>query len=610
MAKRLEQLNKKAQSLPLCPGVYLMKDADGKVIYVGKSRKLKNRVSSYFTGTQKHPKTARMVARVADFDYILCDGEMEALALENTLIKKYAPHYNIRLKDAKSYPYIKVTPPPYSRLIVTRERRSDGGRYYGPYSSVAAAHAVTDTLNKIFSLATCRRRFPRDIGRERPCLYARMGRCVAPCSGEVSEEAYAALIRGAEGVLRGQIKDTEAHLVRLMTEAAEEERYEAAARYRDAITALHRLCDKQKVVGDEKEDRDVLALYEDDLCGVLAVLSVREGKLQGKHEFLFGAAAMAEEENAAASVLSYYDGGSDLPREILLAFPLPEEEYEVLSRYLSEMAGHRVRVVTPKRGALRELCEMALTNARQRAERYRAECAREDATMTRLATLLGLESTPQRVEAYDISEIGREYITAGMAVTNGTRFKSSDYRTFRIKTLSGVDDCGAMREALARRLAHIGDGSASLGEAPDLILLDGGVGQVHAGKAVLGELGLSIPLFGMVKDDYHKTRALTDGERELSIANEGSVYVYIYRLQEEVHRISVRSVMGAKGKSLRRSTLEDIHGIGPAKAKKILRLMKLSALREASVSEMTAAGIPPRDAERIYGHFHKEDAQA
>ncbi len=607
MNPHLPALRAKAATLPLCAGVYLMKNADGDIIYVGKSRKLKNRVLSYFTGDNHNYKTRKMVSHVADFDYILCDGEMEALTLENTLIKRHTPHYNIRLKDAKSYPYLKVTAGEYPRIITTRERTSDRGRYYGPYASASAAREVADTLARIFALPTCRRSFPRDIGKERPCLYAQMGRCIAPCTGKVDHAHYLSLVRAAEGVLAGNIRETEEQLTAAMLQAAEGEQFELAAHYRDAIHALHSLTDKQKVVGDAGENRDVFALHTDETCGVLAVLVVREGKLVNKHELLFSAASLTEAEDTSALITSYYDGAAVIPREILIAFAMPEEDTSAVSDYLTHAAGHKVTVRTPQRGKLRELADMALTNARERARLWQTETRRRDETVETLGALLGLAQPPRRIEAYDISEIGSEHITAAMAVTDGTKFKNSDYRTFRMKTLTGVDDYAAMRETLTRRLAHIGDGTASLGETPDLILLDGGIGQVNTVREVLEDLHLDIPLFGMVKDDYHKTRALTDGEREISIAHEQAVYVFIYSLQEEVHRIAVRATMGAKRRTLRRSSLEDIRGIGPAKAKKILSRMPLSRLRTAQIADMTATGISESDATRIYQHYHTED---
>ena len=597
MNPHLPDLRRKAAALPLCPGVYLMKDESGRIIYVGKSRKLKNRVSSYFLADQKTPKTQKMVSHVADFDYILCDGEMEALTLENTLIKRHTPHYNIRLKDAKSYPYIKVTAEEYPRVVVTRDRKNDRGKYFGPYSPPRAAQEPANTVTRVFSLPTCRRSFPRDIGRERPCLYAQMGRCAAPCTGAVPPDAYRELIRGAIGVLSGNVRGTRAALESAMTEAAEAERFELAAHYRDAMAALDRLSDKQKVVGDADEDRDVLALFRDDFCMVLAVLSVREGKLIEAHAYLL--APDAEDEDLSTVVTTYYGTPEAVPREVLLSFGLPEETYGLLSDYLSRFSGHRVEVRTPRRGKLRSLVDMALENARDRAAKARLHAEREETVLVTLARLLGLEVVPERIEMYDVSEIGQEHITAAMIVTDGTSLRRSDYRTFRMKTLTHADDYAAMRETLSRRLAHIGDGSPSLGDAPDLILLDGGVGQVHAVLGLSADFPAMPPVFGLVKDDYHKTRALTDGENEISIATEKSVYAFLYRLQEEVHRVAVRSTMGAKSKTLRRSALEDIRGIGAAKARKLLK--------PATVSEMTSAGISGANAARVYAYFHKED---
>lgn len=602
----LPALREKAATLPLSPGVYLMRDREGTVIYVGKSRKLKNRVTSYFVGNDHSVKTARMVSRVADFDYILCDGEMEALTLENVLIKRHAPKYNVKLKDAKSYPYIKISRGEYPALTVTRRREDDHARYFGPYQSSATAHEALDAVKRVFSLPTCRRSFPAEIGKERPCIYDQMGRCVAPCRNGVSAEEYRALVKCAGWVLEGNVADTERELTDAMKSASEREEYEIAAKYRDRIAALHRLSDKQKVVGDASVSRDVFAIWEDDLSGVFAVLNVRGGKLLNKNEYLFSAGEIAEANDATGLLLRYYSEIGDYPREVLTDFPLDPEDCAVLSELFSREAKHAVSVRVPKRGELRELCDMAQANARQRAERYRAEAAREEGTLVSLASLLGLEVLPERIEAYDISNLGSEHLTASMAVFVNGQPKRSDYRTFRIKTVEGVDDYGSMREALTRRLAHIGDGSPSLGVAPDLILVDGGIGHVHAAKTALSDAGQEgIPVFGMIKDEFHKTRAMTDGENEIAFARQHEVYVLIYRIQEEAHRIAVSSVMRAKSKTLTRSSLEKIAGIGPAKAKRLLAAFgSLRTLAAATEGEIAAVGgISKRDAKAVADHF-------
>lgn len=613
MDDRLSRLREKAAALPLCPGVYLMKDAAGRVIYVGKSRKLRNRVSSYFIG-EHNLKTERMVAAVSDFDTILCDSEMEALSLENVLIKQYTPHYNIKLKDAKSYPYIRVTPGEYPRLMVTRDRRAPGGRYFGPYSGTSAAYAARDALNRVFRLPTCHRVFPRDIGRERPCLYAQMGRCLSPCTGKISREEYDGAVRAASDVLGGNVRATVAKLNDRMAALAAAERFEEAARVRDAVAALRQLTEKQKVVADANVSQDVYALYSDKVCGVLARLSVREGQLCRKNEFLFAAAEVPEGGAVSAFLYDLYREGEPPPREILIDAPLEDDERETLEQALSAVRGHRVTVRIPRRGTGRKLCAMALANARERALRYRVECVREDSTLAAMCRLLGLEVLPTRIEAYDISNIGAEYITGAMVVyyaNNG--MKKSDYRTFRVTGTGGVDDYGAMREVLTRRLAHIGDGSPSLGERPDLILLDGGAAHVHVGRAVLAEAGYAdIPLFGMVKDDFHKTRALTDGAREASFAGESAVYALIYKLQEEVHRVAVSHTMGAKRRTLRHSSLEKIPGIGPVKAEKLRVAFPGMARLKAATEEDIAAvrGLTVADAAAVWHYYHNDEPGA
>ena len=581
-----------------------MKDSEGKIIYVGKSKKLKNRVSSYFVGTPSSYKTAKMVERVEDFDYIVCDTEIEALTLENVLIKKHAPRYNVKLKDAKSYPYIKITRAEYPRLMVTRERKSDKGRYFGPYSGASAAYTAMNTVCAVFSLPTCRRRFPEDIGKERPCLYRDMGKCIAPCTGLVTKEEYCALIKCAENVLDGDVGETKRLLTEKMNEAAEELEFERAAAYRDSIAALDRLSEKQKVVADEKVMRDVFALYVEPACAVLSVLTIRQGALVNKNQFVLSSAELEDAEDAVNLIVAYYDTAGSVPKEVMLDFSAGED-LELLAEYLTLLRGSKVTVRTPERGEGRALCDMALENAKEAAKQTTLEGDREDKNAKRLAELLGLGFAPNRIEAYDVSNLGDEGICASMVVWERGKMKKSDYRTFSIKSTDGRDDYGSMREALRRRLSHIGDGTASLSEAPDLILLDGGRGQLSAVKGVMEELGVDIPVYGMVKDDFHKTRALTELDGEISIAHEMGVYSFVYRIQEEAHRFAVKHTMGKKSRTLVRSTLENIEGIGPKKAKLLLKAMTLSQIKLATAEELSQIrGITRKDAERIYAHFH------
>ena len=584
-----------------------MKNSDGDIIYVGKSKKLKNRVTTYFTGNNHTPKTARMVSLVADFDYIVCATEIEALALENVLIKKHSPKYNIKLKDAKSYPYIKVSAEEYPRIYVTRERKSDKAHYFGPYQGSSFAHTALEAVVKIFGLYTCRRSFPKDIGKERPCIYRDMGRCVAPCTGKVSAEEYRALVKCAEWVLDGNIKGTVSSLTREMELAAEEMEFERAAQLRDSIRALGALVEKQKVVADEKVMRDVFAVYIGETESVLSMLSVRGGALVNKNQFILSLADFNSEEDAVALIADYYDTAGNIPREIMLDFDLGEDDISLLSEYLTLSAPYKVTVRVPSRGDGRRLCDMALENAKETARQNRLTIEREDKSVKRLAELLALSEVPKRIEAYDISNFGNESIFASMVVYADCKLKKSDYRSFAIKSTDGQDDYGSMREAIRRRISHIGDGTLSLGESPDLILLDGGVGHVGAIKELFRELDVDIPVFGMVKDDFHKTRAITDGDEEISIAREMNVYTFIYNLQEEAHRFALKHSSKDKTKKLTRSSLTKIPGIGEKKAKALLDAMPYAKIKTASVKELSAIkGVSLKDAEAIHEYFNKK----
>ena len=601
-----KQLLERANALPLCPGVYIMKDREGRVIYVGKSRKLKNRVSQYFQNSEKNLKTARMVASVRDFEYFLCDTEMEALTLENTLIKQHNPKYNIRLKDAKSYPYIKITDEPYPRLIMTRKRDKDKGKYFGPYSGVSTVFSVLDTLRRVLALPTCNRRFPRDIGKERPCLYYQMGRCCGPCTGKVSEEEYAITVSMAADILRGHTGEVKKRLTEQMYAHAEEERFEAAARCRDTITALDRLREKQTVVAAPDTEQDVIGYYSDEVTACVSVFYIRGGAVVDKDEFPAGGERILDEESLGAFICEHYRVREYIPKQILLAFSLEEEELEGLSQYLSEMAGHKVTVRIPERGQAHTLCELVRSNAAEKVRQYRLEAEKDEGALARLAEILELPTYPTRIEAYDISNLGVEHLTAGMVVCEDGKFNKSDYRYFKIKSVEGTtDDYASMREALDRRLSHLEDGEGAFGKLPDLILLDGGRGHVGVVRELMEEQGLDIPVFGMVKDDFHKTRALCTEDGEISIAKENAVFLLIYRIQEEVHRFTVSRMDAAKRKTLTHSSLTKIKGIGDAKAKALLAAFGgITGVKNATVDELAAVkGITRGDAVNIRAYY-------
>ena len=600
------RLLEKANCLPLTPGVYLMKDADGKVIYVGKSRKLKNRVSQYFQNSTKQVKTARMVASVTDFDYFLCDTEIEALALENTLIKQYTPKYNIRLKDAKSYPYIKITAGAYPRLEFTRTRSLDKGRYFGPYSGASVAGSVLRTLQKTLSLPTCNRRFPQDIGKQRPCLYYQLGQCCGVCTGTVSEAEYAKLIRCAVEILRGDTAAARARVREEMEAAAAQERFEKAAAYRDRLFALEKLSQKQKVLASPDTNEDVFGFYQDDYGAAMSVFYIREGALLDKHEVVFGADDILDSEALLSFIYDHYRSRAQIPSRVLLSFAASEEDLAALNASLSASAGRKVQIYTPLRGERKTRCVLAVENARERVQADRREQEKSDKTLVRLAELLSLEVLPERIESYDISNFGSEHKTCGMIVFENGSFKKSDYRTFRIRDVEGTDDYASMREALSRRFEHLGDGDGAFGAAPDLILLDGGSTHVATVRQLMRELGLTIPVFGMVKDAFHKTRALCSDTEEISIARDRAVFTMIYRIQEEVHRFSVKRMSEAKSGTLRTSSLEKIGGVGRAKAKLLLsHFGGLSAVKKADEKALAAApGIGPVLAGEIYRYFH------
>ncbi len=603
------RLLEKANTLPVSPGVYIMRDRNGKVIYVGKSRKLKNRVSQYFQNSDKGIKTERMVSCVRDFDYYLCDNEMEALSLENTLIKQYSPKYNIRLKDAKSYPYIKITKEEYPKLVFTRKRDSDKARYFGPYSGSGTAYALIDLLNRIFRLPTCSRSFPRDIGKERPCIYYQMNRCCGVCTGAVSAEEYQRSVKLAADLLSGRNDRVRGELEAQMMQYAEEERFEAAAQCRDTLRAIGAIREKQKMVASPDTEQDVFALYSDDFCSCISVFYIRSGVLQDTGDYLYGADSILEAEDMTTFLCEHYRRREFIPQKILLAFEMEQDDLDMLSRYLSDLAGRRVHVYTPERGELHTLCNLVEKNAAEKAKRYRIESEAQEGTLLRLASLLGLETYPSRIEAYDISNLGQEHLTAGMIVCEEGKFKKSDYRSFKIKTVEGTDDYASMREVLSRRLSHLSDRDGSFAELPDLILLDGGRGHVSTIRELMQELGLQIPVFGMVKDEHHKTRALCTDNEEISIAKERDLFSLIYRIQEEVHRYTVKCMENAKLKTLTTSTLTQIDGIGEVKAKKLLLAFDgMQAIRQASVETLASVqGISERDARSVYAFYHDEE---
>lgn len=599
-----EELLEKARCLPLRPGVYIMKNKNGKVIYVGKSAKLKNRVSQYFQNGEKNIKTAKMVASVYDFDHILCDTEIEALSLENSLIKQYSPRYNIKLKDAKTYPYIKITSEEYPRMVFTRTRTADKGKYFGPYSGASTAFSLMSLINKTLGIPSCKLKFPRDIGKGRQCLYYQMKQCCGLCTGDVSREEYGELIKCAAEILKGNTRNAIASLEERMYRYADNEQFEAAAKCRDTIKALEKTKEKQKIVDSPDAFHDVIAVYHDELCFCISVFSIREGVLVSKNDYAFGVDKIMDEDALTAFLVDYYRSSGSIPPKIILDGSVDIQK-DLLEEYIFQRCGEKVSVRTPVRGDSKKLCALVYDNAKEKAAEYCKETEKDNGVLLRLAQLLQLESLPVRIEAYDISNFGDEHKTAGMVVYENGRQKKSDYRTFTIKSVDGSDDYACMREAISRRVAHLSDGSISLSEYPDLILLDGGKGHVSVIKELMRDMETDIPVFGMVKDDFHKTRALCTESEEISIAKEQSVYNFIYRIQEEVHRYTVSRMEKAKSNTIKRSSLEKIDGIGTAKAKALLsHFGGIGGVRGANADELEKVkGISRTDAERIVKYF-------
>jgi len=609
--KTLKYLREKAALLPKSPGVYIMENAEGKVIYVGKSRALKNRVSQYFHGSHD-AKTTRMAGSVRDFRYITCDTEFEALILENNLIKQYTPKYNILLKDAKSYPYIKITNEDYPRIVLTR-RRTEDGTYYGPYSSTSTINDIIKTIERTLGVPSCKRRFPRDIGKSRPCVYKQLGRCCGVCAGDVSKEEYNAIISCAKEMLKGNTNEVKKQLTERMMAAAEEERFEEAARLRDSLISLSKLGQNQKTDLGPDTEYDIIALSTHEGCDCAAVLYIRNGTISDSEHFMFGAdeitgASTDEDESPFLSfIVNLYSLREYIPREILLSFEMPENDKVLAGEYLTRKAGRRVTLRTPQRGEAKRLCEMAEKDAIRHSETRRKREDSDERVLMSLASLLHLEVLPERIEAYDISNLGSEHITAGMIVIEKGRFKKSHYRSFKIKGQETPDDYSAMTETIRRRLMNLEDKDESFSQTPDLILLDGGRGHVGVIRELMRELAIDIPVFGMVKDSHHKTRTITDEHDELSIAREPEVFRFVYRIQEEVHRYTVGKMTNAKLKSLKTSSLEKIKGIGPSKAKELLlHFGSLEDLKNASKEDIIKVkGVNEANADEIIKHFNQ-----
>ncbi|MEY8326592.1 excinuclease ABC subunit UvrC [Lachnospiraceae bacterium 54-11] len=615
-------IQEELKKLPNCPGVYIMHDEKDAIIYVGKAVNLHNRVRSYFRkNIGRGPQIDKMVTLISRFEYIVTDSELEALVLENNLIKEHSPKYNTLLKDDKTYPYIKVTMgESYPRVLFSRQMKKDRSRYFGPYSGAAKVKETIDLINKLYQLRTCNKNLPRDCGNERACLNYHIKQCLAPCQGNITEEEYQAQVKKALDFLNGSYQDTLKDLGEKMQAAAENLEFEEAARYRDLYNSVNEIATRQKITDSDGEDKDIIALAADERDAVVQVFFVRDGKLIGREHFYMTHVS----ETPGAQILldfvkQFYAGTPFIPRELMLQEAI--EDMEVIEQWLTRRKGSRVYIKVPKIGYKEKLVELAAKNAMlvlsQDKERIRREEGRTIGAVKEIAGLLGL-SEVSRMEAFDISNISGFANVGSMIVYEKGKPKRSDYRKFRIKTVSGPDDYACMKEVLTRRFVHgmeeqkiledkeLEKEFGSFTKFPDLLLMDGGKGQVNIALQVLSELHLNIPVCGMVKDDNHNTRGLYYNNEEIQIDRYSEGFKLITRIQDEAHRFAIEYHRSLRSKAQVQSVLEGIPGVGPSRRKALMRRFKsIEEIKNAEVEALAGVDeIPESVARGIYEFFH------
>ena len=611
-----KELREKAMKLPLLPGVYIMKNSKDEIIYIGKAKALKNRVSQYFGSQKHHPEKVRqMVYHVDHFEYILCSSEFEALVLECSLIKQHQPKYNILLKDDKGYCYIRISNEAWRKISFTMQKADDDAEYLGPYMSAWYARNAVDGALKIFGLPTCRKVFPKDCGKGRPCLNYFIKQCCAPCSGKVSQEDYAERVKAAVDFLKKGDGTSIKRMTEQMNAAAENLDFELAARLRDRINAIKKITQKQQVVATTLPEQDVICLMTEKEDAAFAVLRFAEGRLYDKEDFLLKECVQEEQDGdlRAEFIKRYYAMRGTPPPYITLDEP-PEDE-ELIAEWLSELRGKKVRFVYPHKGERQKILEMCRQNAAERLAQSHGHLGYELSALDELAGLLGLPEPPEFIESYDISNLMGSENVAGMVVCRNGRPYKSAYRRFAIKGFVGQDDYASMQEVLTRRFEEYlknKDSGEGFGQLPDLILLDGGKGQVSAVRPVLEKFGLDIPLYGMVKDGHHRTRAITDEGTEIAITAKRQAFTLVSSIQDEVHRFAIGYHRTARKKHTMSSALTDIDGIGTGRARALLSYFKtLKRIREADIEELLRVpGMTRPAAEAVYRCFHSAQENA
>jgi len=601
------ELKENARALPQKPGVYLMLDKPGAVIYVGKAKALKNRVSQYFQDAAGHTeKTRAMVAQIDRFDVIVADTEFEALVLECALIKRHQPRYNILLKDSKGYPFIRLTvKDAYPKFSLVGKAANDGARYFGPFGSRSSTYAILDALRVALKLPTCTKKFPRDIGKARPCLNYHMGRCDGWCRCELAQSRHAEAVFQATALLEGRFGEVEEKLKAEMERAAEELRFEQAAMLRDRLNAILLLGKRQKVLAGALADTDVVGFHRGAVRCCFVVLHYMDGELAAKDmELLERPVEESDGDIVSALIKQYYGRRSTLPRHILL--PCEVEDAVLITRMLSEAALRRVNLVTPQRGAKMELIRLANHNGAEEVERATTREERHNKLLEILGKLLNLDAPPKRIEAFDISNTGSADIVASMTVFMNARPLKRDYRHFILKGLEGPDDYAAMAQVITRRFKRYLDGDEKFSGLPDLLLIDGGANHARIARNAVTELGLTIPVFGMVKDDRHRTRALANPQGDIiGIQSNPALFALIGQIQEETHRFAIEFHRVQRNKSTRASVLDKIPGVGEGRKAALLKQFKsLKAIKAASLAELETVVSKPA-AKAVYDHFQE-----
>lgn len=620
-------IKEELKKLPAKPGVYLMHDKSDAIIYVGKAISLKNRVRQYFqAGRRVSPKIERMISQIDHFEYIITDSEVEALVLENNLIKEHEPKYNTMLKDDKTYPYIKATVyEDFPRLIYSRQQKKDKCKYFGPFTNVTAARDTLEFAHKIYRIRTCRRVLPRDIGKERPCLNYHIGKCNAPCQGYISKEEYNKNFNKALKLIEGDYKQVIEYLEEKMYEASEKMEYEQAAVCRDLIESVKKMSVKQKINDFGGMDRDVVALARTNEEAVVQVFFIREGKLIGRDHFhLKGSYGEKENDMLQAFIKQFYAGTPFIPREVMVEYEVTESE--LIEKWLSEKRGGKVSIIVPKKGQKERLVELAHKNAAmvltKDMEKIKREEERTTGAMKQISGWLGLEDA-SRVESYDISNISGFLSVGSMVVFDDGKPKKSEYRKFRIKTVEGPNDYASMYEVLKRRFSHglmeieqlneknFSTEFGSFTKFPDLIMMDGGVGQVHIAMQVLSELDIDIPVCGMVKDDNHRTRGLFFDEHEIPIDTNSEGFRLMTRIQDEVHRFAIEYHRSLRSKEQVKSILDDIPGIGEKRRKALMKhFASIEAIKNAAIDELAQVeSMNEKAAASVYKFFHQGGAK-